>query len=261
MGPEWGNFMFSSLKSLLKESNKIKSREFCSAVIVAAGKGSRMQSSRNKQFINVIDRPVLAYTLQAFEDCKLIDEIIVVTRQEDIMLCKEIVDISALTKVKKIVVGGKERQDSVYNGLKEINSEATLVAVHDGARPLILPQYIEATVKVAAQYHAAAIGVRVKDTIKLVDDDHNIVDTLDRSKLWAVQTPQVFNVEILRKAYENAVTKGIFATDDCMLVEQMGYTVKMVEGSYENIKITTPEDIFLAEAIIGGKDLDEEDYE
>ncbi|MBZ4645658.1 MAG: 2-C-methyl-D-erythritol 4-phosphate cytidylyltransferase [Petroclostridium sp.] len=253
--------MLDIFKNFFKEHKMNKNKEYCSAIIVAAGKGSRMNASKNKQFINIIDRPVLAYTLQAFEDCELIDEIVVVTRQEDIMACKEIIDMSELVKVKKIVVGGKERQDSVYNGLKEISNEATIVAIHDGARPLILPKHIEEAIEAAVQYNAAAVGVRVKDTIKLVDDNNNIVNTLDRSKLWAVQTPQVFKVEILKRAHQKAIEEGISATDDCMLVEQMGYQVKMVEGSYENIKITTPEDIFLAEAIISGRELEEDEYE
>lgn len=254
--------MLSMFKSIFSENKKHKKKEFCSAIIVAAGKGTRMRSSKNKQFINLIDRPVLAYTLQAFEDCALIDEIIVVTSEEGIVLCKEIVDISELAKVTKIVVGGKERQDSVYNGLKEISHEASMVAVHDGARPLILPEHIEATIQAAMQTGAAAVGVKLKDTVKLVDDDNNIVRTMDRSKLWAVQTPQTFKVDLLKNAHHRAKEEGIYATDDCMLVEQMGVTVKMVEGSYDNIKITTPEDIYLAEAILEGKGWDdEEEYE
>jgi 2-C-methyl-D-erythritol 4-phosphate cytidylyltransferase len=253
--------VLKKIKNIFKEAQIKRKGEFCSAIIVAAGKGTRMQSAKNKQFIDILDKPVLAYTLEAFDDCSVIDEIIIVTRQEDIMLCKEIVDISELNKVSKIIVGGGERQDSVYNGLKEISTEATIVAVHDGARPLILTEHIEEAVEAAIENGAAAVGVRVKDTIKLVDDNNNIVNTLDRSKLWAVQTPQVFRKELLMEAYQRAIEENIQATDDCMLVEQTGKRVKMVEGSYENIKITTPEDIFLAEAIIDGRVPDEEDFE
>ncbi|MGE4284565.1 MAG: 2-C-methyl-D-erythritol 4-phosphate cytidylyltransferase [Clostridia bacterium] len=253
--------MFKVFGTKMKERQAKKTSNFCSAIIVAAGKGTRMQSSKNKQFINIIDRPVLAYTLQAFEDCGAVDEIIIVAREQDIMLCKEIVDISKLNKVKKIILGGRERQDSVYNGLQEISDKSSIVIVHDGARPLIIPKHIEIAVDTAIKYGAAAVGVRVKDTIKLVDDEKNILDTLDRSRLWAVQTPQVFKVQWLRQAYIKAREEEITATDDCMLVERLGYHVKMVEGSYENIKITTPEDIFLAEAIIDGRELDEGDFE
>lgn len=253
--------MLNKIRDLWKQGKKNKNKEYCSAIIVAAGKGTRMNASKNKQFLNIIDRPVLAYTLQAFEDCEMINEMIIVTREQDIILCKEIVDISELTKVAKIVVGGKERQDSVYKGLQEINSQAALVAVHDGARPLILPEHIEASVEAAMQHNAAAIGVKVKDTIKLVDDRRNIVNTLDRRFLWAVQTPQTFRTHIIMKAYQEAIEKGISATDDCMLVERTGVQVKMVEGSYDNIKITTPEDIYMAEAIIEGKAFGEEDDE
>lgn len=251
--------MLDKIKKLFnKHAGNIK-KEYCSAIIVAAGSGTRMKTRRNKQFINLLGKPVLAYTLEAFEECRVIDEIIVVTREEDIILCKEIIDDLQLTKVKKIITGGKERKDSVYNGLKEISSTATLVAVHDGARPLILPEYIEMTVMEAVEYNAAALGVRVKDTIKVVDEHGMIINTPDRSSLWAVQTPQVFRTDILKKAYQYTLENGINATDDCMLVEQIGCKVKMVEGSYDNIKITTPEDIFVAESILECKEFEEEE--
>jgi len=250
--------MFNGIKNIWKGNKQNGKKEFCSAIIVAAGRGTRMNSEKNKQFLNIIHKPVLAYTLEAFEDCSAVNEIILVTRQEDILLCKEIIDDFELTKISKIVTGGKERQDSVYKGLKEVNEATTIVAVHDGARPLIHPEDIEATIQAASKYGSAAVGVPVKDTIKLVDNENNIVNTLDRSKLWAVQTPQTFRIEILKKAYDHAMENHIEATDDCMLVEQMGYKIKMIEGSYENIKITTPEDILLAEAIIEGREIVEE---
>lgn len=242
--------MLKAIKNIIHNNNNDEPGFFCSAIIVAAGKGSRMKSEVNKIFLDLIDRPVLAYTLQAFEDCRLINEIIIVTRDQDIMLCKEIIDILELKKVTQIVTGGKERQDSVSNGLREVNDKAVLVAIHDGARPLIQPEEIEMTIQAAIQHRAAALGVRVKDTIKLVDEDSNIIKTLDRSKLWAVHTPQVFEIELLKEAQRRAFEEGIYATDDCMLVERMGVKVKMVEGRYENIKITTPEDLFTAEAIL-----------
>ncbi|NLY43687.1 MAG: 2-C-methyl-D-erythritol 4-phosphate cytidylyltransferase [Clostridiaceae bacterium] len=249
------------IKNLFGGGADKKKAGFCSAIIVAAGSGTRMGYSKNKLFLTIADRPVLAYTLQSFEECKMIDEVILVTRQEDIMLCKEIIDISGSGKVSKIIAGGRERQHSVYNGLKEISNNAALVAVHDGARPFVLPEHIEAAVKSAWEHGAAALGVRVKDTIKVVDEDLNIVKTPDRSRLWSVQTPQVFRVDILKAAHEEAAREGIEATDDCALVERMGYTVKMVEGSYKNIKITTPEDILFAEAIVEGREWEEEDEE
>ncbi len=254
--------MFEAIKKFLKKDKKVKKDNYCSAIIVAAGKGVRMKAEMNKQFINIIDRPVLAYTLEAFETCELINEIIVVTREEDIILCKEIVDISELTKVSKIVAGGKERQESVYKGLQEIDHQATIVSIHDGARPLILPEHIEDSIKAVTKYDAVAVGVKVKDTIKVVDREQNITSTLDRDMLWAVQTPQTFRAELIKDAHKKAIDGNIQATDDCMLVEQMGIKVKLIEGSYDNIKITTPEDILFAEAIIEGKEIeDDEDFD
>ncbi len=248
--------MLKAIKQFFNKNQKDKKDNYCSAIIVAAGKGARMKAEINKQFINIIDRPVLAYTLEAFEACELIDEIIIVTREEDIILCKEIVDISELVKVTKIVVGGKERQESVYKGLQEIDHRATIVAIHDGARPLILPEHIESSIEEVKEHDAVAVGVKVKDTIKVVDGQQNITSTLDRDMLWAVQTPQTFKVELIKNAHQKAIDENILATDDCMLVEQMGIKVKLIKGSYDNIKITTPEDILFAEAIIKVNDME-----
>ena len=251
--------MINVLKSMFGREKQQLQRPFCSAIIVAAGKGTRMKAVQNKQFMHLIDRPVLAYTLEAFEQCEWIDEIIVVTSEEGIVLCKEIIDISGFVKVTQLITGGKERQHSVYNGLKEINENAQLVAIHDGARPLVYPMHIQEVLEAALDRGGAALGVTLKDTIKLIDDQNNIIETVDRSKLRAVQTPQAFKVDIIRQAHEDAITNNIQVTDDCMLVEKMGITIKMVEGSYDNIKITTSEDMYLAKAIIENVEWEEED--
>ncbi len=242
--------MISVLKSMFGREKQQRKRPFCSVVIVAAGKGTRMKTGQNKQFMNLIDRPVLAYTLEAFEQCEWIDEIIVVTSEEGIVLCKEIVDISELIKVTKLIKGGQERQHSVYNGLQEISDKAELVAIHDGARPLVYPIHIQEVLEAALDTGGAALGVPLKDTVKRIDDQNNIIETVDRNTLWAVQTPQAFKVDLIRQAHKDAMHDNIQVTDDCMLVERMGVAIKMVQGSYDNIKITTPEDMYLARAII-----------
>ncbi len=242
--------MFDRIKDIIRGTEDESEKVFCSAVIVAAGKGNRMNTDVNKQFMYILDRPLLSYTLEAFEACELIDEVIIVTREDEIMICKELVEDFAFNKANKIVVGGAKRQESVFKGIKEVDARASIIAIHDGARPLVLPQDITLCIQEAVNCKAAALGVKVKDTIKLVDKSLNIKQTPDRNRLWAVQTPQVFRVEVIKAAHEEAMSEGVSATDDCALVERTGIKVKMVEGSYENIKITTPEDIFIAEAIL-----------
>ncbi len=223
---------------------------FCTAIILAAGQGNRMGTSTNKQYLNLNHLPILSYTLQAFESSIRVNEIIILVREEDIIICKEIVEDFNIKKAKKIIVGGKERYNSVYNGLQEIDKRTNIVAVHDGARPLIKPEDINFVIDMAYNYDAAILGVKVNDTIKTVNDDNCVMNTPERDKLWTIQTPQAFKLEILNKAYEKAIENNIFSTDDSMLVEQIGYTVKVVEGSYSNIKITNPEDIIFAEALL-----------
>jgi 2-C-methyl-D-erythritol 4-phosphate cytidylyltransferase len=226
---------------------------FCSAIIVAAGKGTRMKSDNGKMFLEICEMPVIFYTIREFDECKDINEIIIVTREEDIVPCMDLVNEFEFNKVKKIISGGKERSDSVLKGLKEAANKANIIAIHDGARPLINKQDISKVISEAKEDKAAALGVRVKDTIKVLDENQYIVDTPERKNLWSVQTPQVFSREIIQEAYQiyrKEKELGGTITDDCMLVERMGHRVKMVEGSYENIKITTSEDIVIAEAIL-----------
>jgi 2-C-methyl-D-erythritol 4-phosphate cytidylyltransferase len=193
---------------------------------------------------------VLAHTLEVFEKSGFISEIIVVINKEEHKQFDEcILTPYRFQKIKSVVDGGADRQESVYNGLKKVSSNAELVCVHDGARPFVTVDIIKESVSAAGISGAACAGVPVKDTIKQADKRGVVEKTLDRRLLWAVQTPQAFKKEILINAHEKALSDGFRGTDDCVLVERLGHTVQMVMGSYSNIKITTPEDLVFAEAI------------
>lgn len=236
---------------------KVNHYKFCSAVIVAGGKGRRMESKVNKVYIDLLGKKAIVRTLEPFQRSPLIDEIILVVNQNDLGYCEsEVIDRSIFTKIKKIISGGMKRQDSVYNGLKEVSEKAELILIHDGARPLVTEDIIERSIQDAIKYGAVAVGVPVKDTIKIVDNEGFVADTLKRDTLWAVQTPQVFRRNIIFEAHSKARELGIQATDDCMLVEKLGYKVKITEGSYENIKLTTPEDVIIACALIKDREFE-----
>lgn len=225
------------------------------AVIVAAGKGSRMKMDINKQFIKLNEKEIIAYTIEKFYNHSNIQDIVIVVREEEAeYLKKEVLEKYKLTNIK-IAFGGKERQDSVYNGLKMLDKDCKNVLVHDGARPFVNKETIDNSINAAKDYNAVVVGVPVKDTIKVVNANNDIVDTPNRSALWAVQTPQTFNYEILMNAYENAFRDEFYGTDDAMLVERIGYKVKMIEGSYNNIKVTTPEDINMGIQILNSQNL------
>ena len=223
---------------------------YVAAIIPAAGYGKRMQSSQNKQFMQIKGKPVLAHTINIFEKCEEIAEIIVVVRSDELDVCRELVCKYGFRKIKSIVAGGAERQDSVWNGLKEVSSHCETVVVHDGARPLLLQEILVQALQESKLSPALAVGVPVKDTIKIVDNEQHVLQTPERKMLWAVQTPQIFRKDILSEAYLHAKKSGFYATDDAGLVEALGIKVKMVMGSYENIKITTPEDILVAELFL-----------
>ena len=219
-------------------------------IIVAAGSGSRMNMGINKQFIKLKDKEIIVYTLEKFYKHKNIDEIVVVVKEEEAEFFKnEIIDKYNFENIK-IAYGGKERQNSVYNGLKMLDDKCDIVLVHDGARPFISKSLIDNCIEEAKNHNAVVVGVPVKDTIKVINEDNDIVDTPERSKLWAVQTPQTFNYDILVKSYEDAFENEFYGTDDAMLVERIGYKVKMIEGSYNNIKITTQEDLNIGNQIL-----------
>lgn len=218
------------------------------AIILAAGKGKRMQSSINKQYLMINDKPILAYTIDKFEKAPSINNIILVVGKDEVeYVKKEIKEKYDFKKIKQIVSGGKERQDSVYEGIKKIDIETDIVLIHDGARPLVDIFCIEKLVKEVVKNKACILGVKIKDTIKVVDSNGNIQDTPNRDFLYAAQTPQGFYKEIIVNAYNKGIREKRIFTDDSMLVEEYeNIQVKIVEGSYKNIKMTTKEDIELA---------------
>ena len=219
-------------------------------VIVAAGTGSRMNMGINKQFIKLEGKEIIAYTIEKFYNNSNIEDIVVVVKEDESeFFKKEILDKYNFKNVK-IAYGGKERQDSVYNGLKLLDEKCDVVLIHDGARPFVSDKIIDKSIEEAKEHKAIVVGVPVKDTIKVIDNDKNIVDTPNRSVLWAVQTPQTFDYNILIDAYKDAFKNKFYGTDDAMLVERIGYKVKMLEGSYNNIKITTQEDLSMGSQIL-----------
>lgn len=205
----------------------------------------------NKQYVEVCQIPLLARTLKVFQNSSLIDEIILVVNKDDFIYCKqEIVDRYDFTKVKSMVTGGSTRQDSVRNGLKEVSNQTEIVLIHDGARPFIKESSIAESISAAYEYGASCVAVPVKDTIKRADSSGFVEETPDRSQLWQIQTPQAFKYNLILDAHNKALEDGFYGTDDAVLVERLGHKLKLVMGSYNNIKITTMEDLLLAEAII-----------
>ncbi len=223
---------------------------FVSAIIVAAGGSVRMGIADSKQFIPLLGRPAIEYTLRAFEKCHLIKEIVVVCREQDKERIRLIADENGFSKVSSLVEGGASRAESVRNGIKAASSKAKYFAIHDGARPLNTVEEIERVIEAAFETGAATLGVPVKDTIKIVDGYNKIDSTPLRSQLRAVHTPQVFERELYQFALENAGDNMINFTDDCSLIEHMGGEVEVVKGSEENIKLTTPIDVVIAESIL-----------
>lgn len=223
------------------------------AIIPAAGMGKRMGASINKQYLMLQGKPILAHTLQRFQDSPLIHGIIVVTPLDEIPFCQqEVVDKYNLSKVLEIVPGGAERQNSVYNGLRTLGRYAdadNIVLIHDGVRPMVKEQQLAESIKIVRQGLAALIAVPAKDTIKVVKDGL-VQSTPDRATLWQAQTPQAFIYQDILFAYNQAEQDGFIGTDDCSLFERYNGSVKIISGSYHNIKITTPEDLLLAEAFM-----------
>ena len=221
---------------------------FWSVVVVAAGTASRMQGI-DKILAPLGDVPVLARTLDVFQRCDAVSEVIVVTR-EDLLadICRMCKDF-ALDKVSKVVVGGAERMLSVRAGLRQVSQEAQLIAIHDGARPFLTQSVLNQVLEQAARSGAAAPAIPLNDTIKRAVDGI-VAETVDRNTLWSVQTPQVFQADLIRAAVEQAVEKGIQVTDDCSIVEQLGMKVVLTPGDRENIKVTTPFDLILGQAIL-----------
>jgi len=222
------------------------------ALIPAAGSGNRMGAKAKKPYLSMLDKPILAHTLSEFEQCSLIDEVVLIVAEDEIDNCKtSIVENFKIRKVNKIIAGGLKRQDSVWEGLKTLKDDCELVMVHDGVRPFVSQEILKNSVRETANSGATVVAVPVKDTIKIVSKQAEVLETINRSRIWAVQTPQTFTRDILKRAYEKAFEDGFYGTDDASLVERLGVTVKIIPGSYDNIKITTPGDLTLGEAILG----------
>ena len=219
-----------------------------SAILVCAGSASRMQG-KNKILLPLGTQTVVGTTMAAFQQCERIAEIVVVARPCDQETIAELAKQGGITKLRQVVSGGATRQESVIQGLRAIAKETAYIAVHDGARPLVTPEQISRTIRDASVFGGAVLGVPVKDTIKVVEDEL-IVDTPDRSKLYQILTPQVFRRSIYFEAVDFALEHQLDFTDDCQLVEAMGCKVFLTKGDYTNLKITTPEDIDLAQLLL-----------
>lgn len=227
-------------------------KKTCTAIVLSAGQGKRMGTAIQKQYINLQGKPIVGYALEKFQQSAVIDEIIaVVGKGQEEFFRKEIVEKYSLDKVRKIVAGGAERYHSVWNGLKEIKHNG-YVFIHDGARPFVTEEILKRAYQAVCEYDACVVGMSVKDTIKIADENGYTKETPDRRFVWQVQTPQVFDSALIKEAYEKLMQSGdTRITDDTMVVETMlGKKSKLVEGSYENIKITTPEDLEIAEIFV-----------
>jgi 2-C-methyl-D-erythritol 4-phosphate cytidylyltransferase len=225
-------------------------KPYVSAVIVCGGNSTRMGNNINKLMLNLLGIPVLARTLMKFEDSQSINEIIIVCKETDILNFWDVVKAFDIHKVKSIIKGGLTRQQSVFCGINECSSQSEYFAIHDGARPLVEVSDIDSTINLAFKSNAAALGVKFKDTVKLTGSNNKIIETLNRDKLWSIQTPQVFEKNIYLKAMSIAKENNQDFTDDCALLENVLQDVYIYEGKYSNIKITTNDDIAIAEGIL-----------
>ncbi|MFH2146075.1 MAG: 2-C-methyl-D-erythritol 4-phosphate cytidylyltransferase [Candidatus Omnitrophota bacterium] len=219
------------------------------AIVAAAGSGNRLRKKIPKLYLKIGKKPLLAYSLLCLEHSKKIDQIIVVSARRYMKLTQRIVRDYNIAKVRKIVAGGKTRSESVNNGLKHVPPKTDLVLIHDGARPFISQKIIDTCIKTGLRYKAVICAVPCVSTIKSVDEQLKVITTLNRNMLWQVQTPQVFDYKVIKRAYQRVEGKKLSFSDDSALVEKLGHKVKVVFGSYLNMKITTPEDLKLARAI------------
>ncbi|RSL29436.1 2-C-methyl-D-erythritol 4-phosphate cytidylyltransferase [Salibacterium salarium] len=217
-------------------------------VIPAAGQGKRMQAGHNKQFLMLADRPLIIHTVSVFESDPWCEQVIVVANEDETEPMESLFQEWNIHKVASIVTGGEERQDSVFEGLKQLK-DTSLVLIHDGARPFVTIDHIHALVEKASNQGAAVLGVRMKETVKKVEEGV-VKETIERSSIWSVQTPQAFQFPVIYEAYDKADVDQFRGTDDTSLVERMGLPVHIVEGGYDNIKLTTPEDMVIAKAIL-----------
>ena len=221
------------------------------AIIVAAGKGIRMQERLRKQYLPLAGTPILVRTLTVIDACRSVDCIYLVVPRDDFDFCREHI-LSRLKSARRVhlVAGGARRQDSVYNGLQQIDANCRIVLIHDGVRPFVKNDQLVASINGARQFGACILGVPAYDTLKRVDSSENIVGTLSRDAVWLAQTPQTFRYDLIRKAYDQARTDRYIGTDDASLVERLGEPVKIIRGSRSNIKITNKEDLKIAQSLI-----------
>ncbi|ACL06070.1 2-C-methyl-D-erythritol 4-phosphate cytidylyltransferase [Desulfatibacillum aliphaticivorans] len=223
-----------------------------SAVIVAGGSGLRMGASVRKQYLEVLGRPILARTIEVFDQCPDVDRIILVVPQEDFDLCREqvLAPLTLATPLDLAPGGIRLRQESVYNGLRACDPQTTIAAIHDGVRPFVTAEAVSRCIHGAEESGACMLGVPAFDTLKLTDEKGRILKTVDRANMWLAQTPQAFSYPLIMEAHEKALAEGFEGTDDASLVERLGKTVHIIEGGRNNIKITTPEDLALAQALL-----------
>ncbi|MBQ3615718.1 MAG: 2-C-methyl-D-erythritol 4-phosphate cytidylyltransferase [Anaerotignum sp.] len=225
-------------------------KPICTAVIVAAGKGKRMGTDISKQFLPLCGKEILTHTVEVFEKADRIRDIVLVTGTDSLQDVQDMVREYGWQKVISVVAGGKERQDSVWNGLQAVSEDTEIVLIHDGVRPFVTEEILDLSIETAVEMGGCVAGVPAKDTIKVCNSENIAVDTPDRSTLWQIQTPQTFRKELIVKAYEQAKAEGFAGTDDASLAEYSGYSVKVIMGSYRNIKITTKEDLLIGEAFL-----------
>ena len=245
--------MFKLISKFVGKVKGGKRSRVC-AIILCAGSSMRFSGGEeSKQFAHVFGVPVVLRTIIAFENADSISEIVLVAKKEDIDDLKALVCINGIKKVSCIVVGGETRQESAIKGFKHVSEKAAFVAIHDGARCLVTPEIIDAVISEAETYSAATAATQVTDTVKISDDKGFIKKTINRENVWNVQTPQVFDKKLYAEAITGAKQSGLNATDDCMMVENIGFKVKLVETGKENIKITVREDIALAENLLSAR--------
>ncbi len=221
------------------------------AIVLAGGVGKRMGSSQNKQFLLLDNRPIIVHTLQVFQECRAVDGIYLVVNHKDLpTIQEEILETYRFSKILKLVIGGRLRQDSVRNGLEAIDEPCDVVIIHDAARPFVSPSFVEKSIFLMEMFDAIIPAIPVKDTIKVISKEGFVTKTLERDSLWQIQTPQTFKCSLVTKAYREGMAKKLYGYDDSTFIEYLGKKVKVVEGSPYNIKITTPEDLVIARGIL-----------
>jgi 2-C-methyl-D-erythritol 4-phosphate cytidylyltransferase len=229
-------------------------KEKVCAIIVAAGKGMRMNDPVRKQYIALAGVPILRHTLNIFDRCQRVSQIILVIPTDDFDFCRSAILMPAEhQKVVNLVAGGPERQNSVYNGLRFVEPDDGIVVIHDGVRPFLRQDHLVACIKGAAEFGACTVGIPAFDTVKQVNARNEIIHTHKRDTLWLAQTPQAFRAKLIKNAHEAAKREGFIGTDDASLVERLGQIVKIIPGSRSNLKITSQEDLELARTILNGK--------